>query len=439
MTTSLTRRLFLGAVAAAVAMSTAACGVAAPTAEVARSEEPVTLRFAWWGSDARHALTQEAIDAFEAENPTITVEGEFSDWSGYWDRLATTVAANDTPDIVQMDEAYLRTYGDRGALLDLGQVGEFLDTSAFPEVALELGRAADVQYAIPTGLNSMSFIANVTQFEQFGIPLPDDATWTWDDLAAIAGRFGQASGGTVTGLPVLGVEVGLVNVWARQHGASLYDEQGEVSLSPEVLAQWWAYVRGLQDAGATPSPERQSEFMNATLNQSGIVVGAAALQPQWNTQITSVQGLLPDAELRLLRPPHTAGTDDTGAFYKPAMYWSIAARTEHPAEAALFVDFLANSPVAAEILGTDRGVPANPEQLAVIRPELGGAALAAAEYSEAVADVVGDGPARTPAGASGIEPLLRRSVTEVLFDRQTPEQAAQGFLDELTVSVTNAS
>ncbi|MDX3106771.1 hypothetical protein ACIBO5_33400 [Nonomuraea angiospora] len=41
------------------------------------------------------------------------------------------------------------------------------------------------------------------------------------------------------------------------------------------------------------------------------------------------------------------------------MYWSISARSKHPAEAALFVDFLADSQEAADVLLTGRGVPAN--------------------------------------------------------------------------------
>ena len=437
MTTSLTRRLFLGAIAAALALTTA-CGVGTQTGDVALSEEPVTLRFAWWGSDARHALTQEAIDAFEAENPTITVEGEFSDWTGYWDRIATTFAANDAPDVVQMDEYYLRTYADRGALLDLGQASEFLDTSAFSELSLASGQAEGVQYALPTGLSTLAVTANVGLFEQYGIPLPDDTTWTWDDFAAVSARFAQASGGAVAGLPVLGMDVGQMNVWARQHGTSIYDEQGAVSLDPAVLAQWWTYVRGLMDTGATPRAERQAEFMGATLNQSGIVVGEAALQPQYNTQVSSLQGVMPDAELALLQLPRDAGGEGPGTYYKPSMYWSVAASTEHPAEAARFLDFLANSPVAAEILGTDRGIPANPQQLEAIRPSLDGPALAAAEFQERIADVVTEAPPLTPPGASGIEQLSRRYVTEVIFDRLTPEQAAQGFVDELTTSVANA-
>jgi multiple sugar transport system substrate-binding protein len=69
----------------------------------------VTLRFTWWGSDTRTKLTQQVIDAYQKDHPNVTIKGEFGEWSGYWDKLATTVAANDAPDIIQMDEKYLRS------------------------------------------------------------------------------------------------------------------------------------------------------------------------------------------------------------------------------------------------------------------------------------------------------------------------------------------
>ena len=80
--------------------------------------------------DTRHKTTQKVIDAYQKDHPNVTINGEFGEWSGYWDKLATTVAANDAPDIIQMDEKYLREYADRGALLDLKKA-EGLDTAEF--------------------------------------------------------------------------------------------------------------------------------------------------------------------------------------------------------------------------------------------------------------------------------------------------------------------
>jgi multiple sugar transport system substrate-binding protein len=72
---------------AVLALALTGCGGSSPVA----SDGTVTLRFSWWGSDVRHKMTEKLIAAFEAENPNIKIKGEYGDWSGYWDKLATQV------------------------------------------------------------------------------------------------------------------------------------------------------------------------------------------------------------------------------------------------------------------------------------------------------------------------------------------------------------
>ena len=44
----------------------------------------------------------------------------------------------------------------------------------------------------------------------------------------------------------------------------------------------------------------------------------------------------------------------------------------------------------------------------------------------------------TPNGASDIEAILKRHTEEVLFERQTPQQAAAGFIKELQAEIDAA-
>jgi multiple sugar transport system substrate-binding protein len=118
------------------------------------------------------------------------------------------------------------------------------------------------------------------------------------------------------------------------------------------------------------------------------------------------------------------------------MFWSISARSKHPAEAALFVNFLANTADAGTILLTDRGVPANTKVRAAITPKLTAADKAAADYLGTLK--VGPAPRVTPNGASGIEAILKRHTEGVLFERQTPQQAAAAFIKELQAEIDAA-
>ena len=89
------------------------------TASTAAAEETQTIRVLWWGSQARHDLTVAAIDVFMEKNPNIHVEIEFTDWGGYWSKLATQAAGGMVPDVVQMDYAYITQYAGNDVLADL--------------------------------------------------------------------------------------------------------------------------------------------------------------------------------------------------------------------------------------------------------------------------------------------------------------------------------
>jgi pectin-derived oligosaccharide transport system substrate-binding protein len=422
------------ALAAGAGSALAACGSSDGASDEV-SDKPVTLRFTWWGSDARHKRTQQVIDVFQKAHPTITVKGEFKDWNGYWDSLATTVAANDAPDIIQMDELYVASYAERGALLDLGTAAKHLKTADFDANALATGAIDGKQYALPVGLTAYAMVVNTDLLAKYKVAVPDDATWTWDDLKTVGTEVSKASGGKVSGVQSWGFDAGGLNIWARQAGAALYDEKGKVSLPPAVLAAYWQYLVDLAKSGAAPAPSVTVERANAGLDQSGTATNTAAFGTWWNTQLTSLSAAS-GQHLKLLKQPGEAKSASPAAYYKSSMFWSISSRTKHPAEAAVFVDFLANSQEAADILLTDRGVPANTKIRAAITPKLTATDKAAAEYLDTVK--VGASPRVTPKGASDIEAILKRYTEDVLFARKTPEQAAPAFIKELQAAIDAA-
>ena len=429
-------RRWIAVAAASIVLAVSACsGGSSGSTEL--SDKPVTLRFTWWGADARHQRTQQVIDLFHKEHPNITIKGEFKDWNGYWDSLATTVAANDAPDIIQMDELYLASYADRGALLDLKTQGEHLKLDGIDPKALATGAIDAKQYALPVGLASLSLVANTDLFAKYGVPLPNDDTWTWDDLWALAAKFSAASGGKVVGLQSYGMDGGGLVLRARQQGNSLYDDAGKkVVVKPEIVRDFFEQGAKLSKDGAIPKPGLLIEQASATLDQSGTGTNTAALGFWWNTQLTSLTKAS-GQHLKLLKLPGESTAAKPGAYYKPSMFWSISSRSKHPAEAALFVDFLANSKEAGDILLTDRGVPANKAVLTAITPKLGSTDKAAADYLAAIK--VSDPPRVTPNGGSGIDDIIRWHAEDVLFGRQPADQAANAFITELQKEIDSAS
>lgn len=427
---SIGRLAAVGAAALALVLPLAACG-ANDSGDSAGG--PVTLRFTWWGSDARHALTQKVIDAFEAENPNIKVKGEFGEWGGYWDKLATQTAANDSPDIIQMDEKYIAEYGGRGALLDLGK--QELNTADFDQKLLDTGKVEDELVGLPVGAAVFAFVANPVLFKKYGEPLPDDATWSWDDFAATAKRLankGRKDG--VSGAMLVSGDTE-AHLWARQHGDQLFNDKGEIVIKPETLASWWRLSSELTKNGTSPSAAAQQESQTVGLEETPLATNKLAIGSMFNTQLTALEKGSKSG-LKLLRVPGQTQSDYAGSYLKPSMYWSVSSRTKHPKEAAKFLDYLANSPKAADLLLTERGVPANNKLRTAITGKLTTTDKQAVEFLDVVAKTAAPPPPVTPVGGSAIEKILRRQASEVLFGRATPEQAAEAAIKEMKTSVT---
>ncbi len=129
----ITRRNFLTTVAigSASAAALAACGSPAAS-QTGTAENPVTINYTWWGNDDRAERTRKAIALFEGKNPDIKVNGNFTDFAGYWQKRATEAAGGGLPDVMQWDLSYLRDYGQRNQLLDLGTVK--IDTLSLREI-----------------------------------------------------------------------------------------------------------------------------------------------------------------------------------------------------------------------------------------------------------------------------------------------------------------
>jgi multiple sugar transport system substrate-binding protein len=203
----------VAAAAAAVAITMTGCG---GVSQQSASDGTVTLRFSWWGSDVRHKMTQKLIDAFEAKNPNIKIKGEYGDWSGYWDKLATQVASQDAPDIIQMDAAYLGEYAGRGALLELKDV----DLGKFDPAVADAGKVEGKQFAVTAGVNAQVVLANPSLLSASGVTLPDDKTWTWDEYNKTAASITEKSKEGVYGSGAVSGDAPM-NLWFRQNGKSL--------------------------------------------------------------------------------------------------------------------------------------------------------------------------------------------------------------------------
>ena len=76
---------------AAAAADTTAAAESSAAGDAADSQEPVELKFSWWGGDSRHEATEKAVAAFMEKYPYITVTTEYGAWSGWEEKQALNI------------------------------------------------------------------------------------------------------------------------------------------------------------------------------------------------------------------------------------------------------------------------------------------------------------------------------------------------------------
>lgn len=407
---------------AAVSVMLSACGGA--ESQNSAADEPVQLRFAFWGSDTRVQNTQAIIDEFNQDHPEILVEIEYSDWSGFWDQLNTQIAGGTPPDIFQMDAPYLREYGERGSLLDLSGV----DLGHIPDEIVDSGTIDGEYYGLASGVNAVAVVANPRLFEEAGVELPDDTSWTWDDWAEIALDISAELDGVYGSSGI--AQPQLIQAWLRQHDLFFNDDEGQLGFSEEDLAEFFTWVDQLHDDGVIPPAEVMVEEESASQDQSLEATGQAAMAFTW----TNLLGALSDAageDLTLLRlPSPSGGAENAQQWYNTGMV-SASSATEHPEEVVTFLDFFVNDERSALINMTDRGLSANTEIRGTLMEEMDEANQEAAEFITTIEDELGP-PEPVPAtGFGNVADIMGRYQQQIFFGQISAEEAAAQAYAEL--------
>ncbi|MBX9243363.1 extracellular solute-binding protein [Actinotalea ferrariae] len=405
------------------------------SAEAYDPDEEVTIRFVWWGNEERAAMTNAAVDAFEEANPNITVETESVDFNSYFDRLATAVAAGDEPDVITMGGAYPREYGDRGVLLDLETVSDHLDLAALDEGALSNGFFSDTQYGVPTGVNTFGLVVNPAVFEAAGVELPDDETWDWDDFADIAAEISaNTPDGTYGAEDPTSPDV--LDLYANQHtGEGLYDEDGVV-IEPDVVTQWFEMTSGLMESGATPDAALTAELAGQPAPEQTLIGrGLAAMKFGWSNLLTAYSTAA-GQDMIMLLPPGESNHEGPGTWLQASQLYTISANSEHPEAAAKLVDFLVNSTEAADFIGANRGIPANPAIREHLSADLTPVQQTEYDFIERMSEHVDGHFVIGPTGSTESVGILTRLNDGVLFGQLTPEQAGEQFVNELTTATS---
>lgn len=440
---ALDRRQFLigagGLTAAATALGTAACAPGSKGGSGSQgggggggsgggSQGGVNLALAWWGNPIRNKNTTAEIAAYTKAHPEVKISPQPGEFATYWDKLATQTAGNTAPDIIQMDMAYISEYGNRQALLDLTKYG--VDTSKFVEGTVDPGKINGTLVGINAGVNSALMFANPKVWAKAKMDFPDDKSWTWDELMQVSAEVASKAGVPFGVASLFGSDA-LFGTFVRQHGKELFTDKGLGFDASEAQA-WFDLMVKYQKAKAIGSAQDVSEESSKPLDQSAVVVGKAAMQYYNSNQLEAVNAASGES-MKMLRGPSTTGkATDRKTWYKASMLWSASSKTKNPEGAAAWINWWVNSPDAVDIDKAERGIPANAELQAHIKPKLSPAQKTVAKYIADIKPELGPTPIAPPPGGGTLGAVMFRYQTDVLFGRSNTADAAKKFVDEVT-------
>ena len=326
--------------------------------------EPVEIRVAWWGDTVRNDLYGEILDGFEARYSHITLVREPAAWGDYWDRLAIQTAGGHAPDFVSMHPVFAADYIGRGVLapLDPFVADGTIDLSGWQQGVIDTGVSDGTLYMLAMGVTFSSYFVNRGLFEEIGVPVPD-MDWTWDDFMDTAWAVREAfdalgnSRAWLVG-DMSGADISL-RYWTRQHGQYIYDEDGNIGFTPEVIAELWEKYEYMIDNNLVPDGPTGSEFAGVTLEESMFARDMVLLASAPVNQFAMQRLTFPDKDMTIIRHPSMPGAPPhefpEGAHFGVSGF----APPENQRAAAMLLNYWLNTSEALYLFRLDQGVPGN--------------------------------------------------------------------------------
>lgn len=363
----------------------------APEAEA--SGEDITLRMAWWGSQTRHDRTIEVIELYEKLNPNVHIEYEFYDFDGYFDKLATLIAADDVWDIFQMGSNF-PTYQSKikwlNEYIEDGTIDVSDTTQAFLRIVAD---GEGNQAGLCSGVNTYGVAYDPAIFEACGLEEPDQ-DWTWEefknDCLAIHEQLG------IFGFSKFDDwQCGCRTFIAQQEGKDFYklDNSGLGFDDYHDLIDYIQMRIDLVEAGAYPDEGALNEISD--IENDFIVTGEAAMTWVASNQFAALCGAA-GKELKLINPPKITADGPAGITVQSSQMLCVSTDSEYPAEAAKFIGYFQSDVDANMILAAERGIPTFGAVRAALEPTLDTDTQKVYQYVDLVANLPTGGDRMNP-------------------------------------------
>jgi oligogalacturonide transport system substrate-binding protein len=388
--------------ASVMVLSMAACGgsssssdnsaaAAAPAAEAATeagSEEPVTLRFSWWGGDSRHEATENAIAAFQEKYPYITVDAEYGAWNGWEEAQSMNILGGNAADVMQINWNWIDSYSNNGEnFLDLNDYADVLDLTQFPQSSLDACMAGGHLEAVPVSLTGRLFYWNKTTFDEVGVDLPTDEASL---LAAGAAFKAYDEDYYPLALGEYDRTIFLVHYLESKYNKQ-WVVDGELQYTEDEIKDGMDFICKLEDEHVIPTLATLNGDMADSIDKNAKWIdGKYAGILEWDSSASKFKKAVEESTNKPGQE-FVIGDDlefgaNKGGFTKISMALAITKNCEHPKEAAMLINFLLNDEEGVEICSTERGIPCSAAAQKVLEEKGIGNELVKKANAQAVAN-----------------------------------------------------
>ena len=322
------------------------------------SDQSVTLRFMWWGSDSRHQATLGVIRQYEELHPNVKIEAEYGGYDGYFEKLATQLSGGTAPDIIQYNAnsiSDLMAIGD--IFVDLRNYSDVLDTTTFDEGFLKsFSYWGGKMIALPTGINSGIWLVNTALLDEAGLKVEDIKTW--DDFIAAGIALHEYNSNYYLfnfDIDTLGKEL-LGSIMAQLTGKDLINKETmTVNFTEQDLLKVFKLFRSMYENNVLEPAEDSAPYALKL-----------ATNPKWiNHELCLMYGATSNVyngyynffDTAVAMPmPEFEDAKESGILYIPPQMIAVSSSSTHPEVAADFLNYFYNNETAINTLKVSRSI-----------------------------------------------------------------------------------
>ncbi|WP_105614713.1 ABC transporter substrate-binding protein [Vallitalea okinawensis] len=389
-----------------------------------KEDEPITLRFSWWGGESRHEGTLALIEEYERLNPNVKIKAEYSGWDGYYQKLTTQLAGGTAPDIMQIDQPWIYEFSkDKDMFVDMNTM-DTINTDTFDQKFIEdFCMINDQVVGLPTGINGSIMIQNNDALNKAGID--PNTEWNWDNILELGKKFHEQGGDYY----LLTDGFVLVEKYVVQKaGDKFIKDDYTLGFDVADLQEAYEYYNQLVENNVVIPESQLAAYSGKDFETPNWIEGKVGLAVNWASTISAYivdENIEYDTSLI----PIMDNTANTGIVVRPSQLIAVNNDCNQKEEAAKFVEYFFNNKDAALLLGTIRGIPSSylakdalleAEELSPIQSKAIDLSVEKAGIKESV-----------PMTNQQVKQMLKDMVQRVAYKDLTPEEAANKLVEDL--------